>query len=92
MTFPEVDPPTKLPIVSRQADERRPQRWIRAHCKEMHQEGKPLGLVPGPQVQVAMRVEVRPSGRNEGTADSAKPPPRGRLSGPELSRFERLNS
>ena len=49
MTFPEVDPPTKLPIVSRQAHERRPHRWIRAHCKEMHQEGKPLGLVPDPR-------------------------------------------
>ena len=51
-----------------------------------------MGLVPGPQVQLAMRVEVRPSGRKEGTAEFAKPPPRGRLSGPELSRFERLNS
>ena len=64
----------------------------RARCKAMHQEGKPLGFVPGPQVQLGMHVEVGPSGRNEGTAEPAKPPPRGRLSGPELSRFERLNS
>ena len=91
MTFPEVDPPTKLPIVSRQADERRPQRWIRAHCKDAS-GGQTLKSCPRSQVQLAMRVEVRPSRRNEGTADSAKPPPRGRFSGPELSRFERLNS
>jgi hypothetical protein len=67
-------------MVSRQAHERRPHRWIRAHCKEMHQEGKPLGLVPGPQVQLAMRVEVRPSGRNEGAAEAttSAPPQRPR--------------
>jgi hypothetical protein len=28
LTFPEVDPPTKLPIVSRQAHERKLHRWI----------------------------------------------------------------
>ena len=66
MTFPEVDHPTKLPIVSRQAHERRPHRWIGVHCKEMHQEGKSLDPIPGPQVQLGMRVEVQPSGRTKG--------------------------
>ena len=65
LTFPEVDHPTKLPIVSRQAHERRPHRWIGVHCKEMHQEGKSLDSIPGPQVQLGMRVEVRSSGRTK---------------------------
>jgi len=31
----------------------------------MHQEGKSLDPIPGPQVQLGMRVEVRSSGRTK---------------------------